>query len=82
MEERRKSEQRDKPFYVHSLMLIAYWVIIILFVLNSESIQYRILRYTGIVQFNWYYNSMQCIRFGDLQITWYYQVPWANPVPE
>ncbi len=25
---------------------------------------------------------MQCIGFGGLQITWYYQVPWANPVSE
>ena len=31
-EERRIVNKRDKPFYVHSLMLIAYWVIIILFV--------------------------------------------------
>ena len=42
----------------------------------------EVLRYLGIVRFYRYYNSMQCIRFGDLQITWYYQVPWANPVPE
>ena len=38
--------------------------------------------YYGIVQFTWYYITMQCIRLCDLQITWYYQVPWANPVPE
>ena len=73
-------EQRDKPFYVHSPMLIAYWIIINLFVLNSESIQYRIyVRYSPdyLVLY-----TMQCIRHYGLQITWYYQVPWANPVPE
>ena len=26
--------------------------------------------------------TMQCIRQVGLQITWYYQVPWANPVPQ
>ncbi len=45
------------PFMFIPLMLIAYWVIIILFVNYNESIQYRILRYTGIVQFNWYYTQ-------------------------
>ena len=25
---------------------------------------------------------LQCIRHEGLQITWYYQVPWANPVQE
>ena len=40
-EERRINEQRDKPFYVHSPMLIAYWFITILFVNYNESIQDR-----------------------------------------
>ena len=38
----RKKEVNIEINSVHSPMLIAYWVIIILFVIIDESIQYRI----------------------------------------
>ncbi len=40
--------------------------------------------YTGLVRSIPVYLAltMQCIEQGGLQITWYYQVPWANPVPQ
>ena len=40
-EERRNVNKEIYSFMFIPLMLIAYWVIIILFVFNSESIQYR-----------------------------------------
>ena len=51
----------------------------------NESIQSRSVRLnpvqSGPVQFTWYYTLSQCIRSDGLQITWYHQVPWANPAP-
>ena len=40
--------------------------------------------YTGLVRSIPVYLvlKMQRIEQGGLQITWYYQVPWANPVPQ
>ena len=44
-----------------------------------ESIQYRIyVRYSPAYLVLY---SMQRIRHYGLQTTWYYQVPWANPIP-
>ncbi len=54
-------------------MLIAYWFIIRLFVYNKRMNTIPDI-YSGIVQFTWYYITLQCIRHEDLQITWYYQV--------
>ena len=56
----RKKEVNIEINSVHSPMLIAYWVIIILFVIIDESIQYRIyVRYSPDYLV---LHTMQCIR--------------------
>ncbi len=63
-------------------MLIAYWFIIKLFVYNKR-MNTKPDIYSGIVQLAWYYITYNALGMrACLQITWYYQVPWANPVPE
>ena len=65
-------------------MLIAYWLILVV-VYYNESKQSRSypVSYTGRIVRSipvYLVLTMQCIRQVGLQITWYYQVPWANPV--
>ncbi len=56
VEGKKRSEHRDK---LRSFpMLIAYWFIIILFVINRRINTIPDIIYSGIVQFTWYY--IQC----------------------
>ena len=75
---KKRSELREALLFIpNAYCLLVYNKSIRIF---HESIQYRIyIRYSPAYLVLY---SMQCIRHYGLQITWYYQVPWANPVPQ
>jgi hypothetical protein len=75
---KRESELREALLFIpNAYRLLVYNKSIRII---HESIRYRIyVRYSPAYLVLY---SMQYIRHSGLQITCYYQVPWANPVPE
>ncbi len=79
LEGREEVDKEINPFYVHSTN--AYCLLVIN---NSIVVLQRINTVPDLsgVPCSLPGINMQGIRYRGLQITWYYQVPWANPVPE